>query len=196
LSATVVLTVLGGVIGAAITAVYQMLSMRSARMSATIDRQLATAQREIDREEAASQREIDRKIEVRNKRMTAYERYLAAFHGVNSLYSFEPQEPQLENSEKVNSEKVIKAVNEYWLAYGSLFQIASDAVLIAVTDFHKVGYLLDTTLTLEAYDEEFRDLYATMIIEMRKNAFEETMLQKEFIRDRLPSSTPQAYRGR
>jgi hypothetical protein len=84
-----------------------MLSMRNARMNAR-----------IDREQAAAQREIDRMIEVRKRRTTAYERYLAAFRGVNSMYYFEPQ-PE-------NSEKVIKAVNEYWLAYVSLFHIASD----------------------------------------------------------------------
>src|SRR5215211_1733407 len=118
------------------------------------------------------QKHTDRKVELRNRRMQEYEHYLTAYRKFISLYDFDPVPAD-------NSEDVIKAINEYWLAYSNLFHVASDSVLLAVADFHKLGWMGDTDLTGEAYDQEFKDLYATMIIEMRKDAFEKTELQKE-----------------
>jgi hypothetical protein len=43
-----------------------------------------------------------------------------------------------------------------------------------------------TDSTGEAYDKEFKDLYATMIMKMRKDAFEETGLKKERVAALLP----------
>jgi hypothetical protein len=125
------------------------------------------------------QKRTDRKVELRSRRMKEYERYLTAYRGFNSLYDFGP--PPTENDEDR-----VKAINEYWLAYSNLFHIASDSVLLAVADFHKLAWMGETDLTGEAYDQEFKDLYATMIIEMRTDAFEKTELQKEKVKQRLP----------
>lgn len=67
-----------------------------------------------------------------------------------------------------------------------MFQIASDPVLLAATDFHKFAWIQDTDLSGSAYRERFKDLYATMILAMRKDAFEATELPKELIEERLP----------
>src|SRR5215211_5730048 len=125
------------------------------------------------------QKHTDRKVELRNRRMQEYEHYLTAYRKFISLYDFDPVPAD-------NDEDRIKAINEYWLAYSNLFHIASDPVLLAVADFHKLAWMEDTNLTGEAYDQEFKDLYATMIIEMRKDAFEKTDLQKEKVEQRLP----------
>lgn len=126
-----------------------------------------------------NQKQIDRTVDLRNRRMKEYERYLTAFRRYSSLYDFDP--PPAENDKDR-----IKAVNGYWLAYSNLFQIASDSVLLAVTDFHKLAWMGDTDLPEEAFDREFQRLYATIIIEMRKDAFEETELQTELVEQRLP----------
>jgi hypothetical protein len=125
------------------------------------------------------QKRTERKVELRNRRMKEYERYLTAYRGYTSLYDFNPPPAD-------NSEDRIKAINEYWLAYSNLFYIASDSVLLAVTNFHKLAWMGDTGLTGEAYDQEFKHLYATMIIEMRTDAFEKTELRKEKVEQRLP----------
>jgi hypothetical protein len=134
------------------------------------------------------QKRTDRKVELRSRRMKEYERYLTAYRGYTSLYDFDP--PPAENDEDR-----INAINEYWLAYSNLFHVASDSVLLAVADFHKLGWMGDTDLTGEAYDQEFKDLYATMIIEMRKDAFEKTELQKEKVEERLPFNFSEASKA-
>jgi hypothetical protein len=151
------LAVVGGVIAAVITAFYQLFATLSARQS----------------------RQIDRAIELQNRRREAYQRYLAAYNGYSSLYDLHP--PPAENSKER-----IEAVKEYWLAYGSLFQIASDPVLLAASDFHKLAWVYDTDLTGKGFEQEFKTLYASMIIEMRKDAFERTLLRKELVEARIP----------
>ena len=127
-----------------------------------------------------NQKRTDRQLELTNLRMKGYERYLTAYRGYTSLYDFDPPPAD-------NDEDRIKAINEYWLAYSNLFQIASDPVLLAVTDFHNLAWMKQPPeLTDEAFDEEFKDLYAKMIITMRKDAFEETELKKERVAERLP----------
>jgi hypothetical protein len=138
-----------------------------------------TKQKSVDRENYAAEKEIDRENELRNQRRKEYERYLTAYRGVASLYDFDPPPAD-------NSEVRIKAVHEYWLAYSKLFNIASDPVLLAVTEYHKFEYMQDHDLTGDAYEEKFKQLYATMIIEMRKDTTEETELQQDLIEERLP----------
>jgi hypothetical protein len=129
-------------------------------------------QKTVDRKEYAAQKEIDRKIELRNRMMREYERYLTAYRANTSLVDFG-------RNFAVDSPERITAETEYWLAYSSLFQLASASVLLAVTEFHTLAFLHKTTLKGEAVDQEFKRLYAEMIIKMRKDAFEETELDKE-----------------
>jgi hypothetical protein len=162
---------LGAIAVAVFTAIFGLITYRQ--------------QKRVDRENYTAQKETDRKIELRNRRMQEYERYLTAYRGYTSLYDFDPPPAQ-------NDKDRIKAINDYWLAYSNLFQIASDSVLVAVTDFHKFEWMQDTDLTGEDNYQEFKRLYATMIIEMRKDAFEETELQKELVKERLPFNFSQA----
>jgi hypothetical protein len=80
------------------------------------------------------------------------------------------------------------AEKKYWRTYSSLFQVASDEVLLAVTDFHEFAWLQKTSLRGEAWYQEFRRLYADMIIKMRKDAFEKTTLDRQVVEQRLPFS--------
>jgi hypothetical protein len=125
------------------------------------------------------QKRVDRKIELRNLRMKGYEEYLTAFRANAALYDFPPF-PADDDPAR------IETVHKYWLAYSNLFQIASDSVLLAATDFHTFAWIQDTDLTGEDNDKEFKKLYAKMVIEMRRDAFEKTELQQEIIEERLP----------
>jgi hypothetical protein len=145
-----------------------------------VDRDNYAAQKDIDREEYAAQKKTDRGIELRNQRMKAYDRYLAAYGRNTNLYDATGDRPADDSPE------VIASLDEYWLAYRSLFQIALDPVLLAVTDFHKIYWMHDTDLTGDAYFQKFKSLYAAMIIEMRKDAFEETELPKKIVEERIP----------
>jgi hypothetical protein len=136
-------------------------------------------QKQVDRENYVAQKETDRKIELRNLRMKGYQEYLTAFRANAALYDFPPFP---ENDDPAR----IETVQKYWLAYSNLFQIASDPVLLAVTTFHNFAWMEDTNLNPEDRKNEFKSLYATMIFEMRKDAFEETKLQKERVEQRLP----------
>jgi hypothetical protein len=140
-------------------------------------------QKHIDRKEYAAQKDTDRRIEMRNLRMKGYERYLTAYRADTSLYDF-GHEPTLDSPVKK------KAVNEYWLAYSNLFQLASDPVLLAVAEFHKLAWMWDTELKDEAFNQEFKHLYAQMIILMRQDAFEGTGLTHDDVEKRLPFAFP------
>lgn len=125
------------------------------------------------------QKRTERKVELRNRRMKEYERYLTAFRKYESLYDF-GRNPADDSKER------IEAVNEYWMAYSNLFHIASDSVLLTVVAFHKFAWLSDPDLAGEAYDRKFKDLYAPVIIEMRSDAFQRTKLQQNQIEENLP----------
>jgi|SRR5215210_2913686 len=144
-----------------------------------IDRQNYVAQKAIDRDEYAAQKKTDREIELKNQRMKEYNRYLTAYGQNTTLYDYG-------HNPVPDSPEVVASVNEYWLAYRSLFQIASDPVLLAVTEFHKIYWMDDHDLTGDAYFQRFKSLYAAMIIEMRNDAFEETKLHKGIVEDRIP----------
>jgi hypothetical protein len=135
-------------------------------------------QKRVDRENYIEQKETDRSVELRTRRMQAYESYLTAYRKYTSLYDFDPQPAD-------NSEVVIKAVNGYWLAYSDLFHIASDPVLRAVSNFHNWAWIENPSVTEENV-EKFRALYAKIIIAMREDVSERTNLSVEEIEDRLP----------
>jgi 8-oxo-dGTP pyrophosphatase MutT (NUDIX family) len=125
------------------------------------------------------QKKTDRKDELIHRRRKEYERYLTAYRARASLGDFDREFAR-------NSPEVIKTESEYWLAYSSLFQFAVDSVLLSVAEFHKFAWMRDPALTGEAWEQEFKSRYANMIIEMRKDAFEETRLDKEQVEQHLP----------
>jgi hypothetical protein len=141
-------------------------------------------QKTIDRQNYIDQKDTDRKNELIHRRMNEYERYLTAYRAKTSLRDFN-------RNPAWDSPEVIKVDTEYWLAYSSLFQIASDSVLLSVAKFHKFAWMRETDLPDgEAWTQEFKRLYATMIFEMRTDAFEETKLPKELVEDHLPFNFP------
>jgi intergrase/recombinase len=120
-----------------------------------------------------NQKETDRQIELRNRRMKDYDAYLAAYYHYRMW-------------EGVDKDKTDKAALEYQDAYRNLFQVASDRVLIAATDFNEFAWRENTTLTGEDYRNRFKELYATLILEMRRDAFEKTKLPRDLVEERLP----------
>src|SRR5215217_3969599 len=106
--ATTIVPILGSVVVAAFTAAFGIYSY--------------SRQKRVDRENYVEQKDTDRKVELRNLRMKAYERYLAAYREWSGL--------------EEGSDEETKALHEYWDAYSSLFQTASDPVLLAATEFH------------------------------------------------------------
>jgi hypothetical protein len=124
------------------------------------------------------QKITERKIELRNRRMQAYESYLTAYRKDILLYD---QDPPPAN----DSEEVVEAEAAYWLAYSSLFQIASDPVIIAVADFHQCAWIEDPTASPESI-EQFKVLYADMIKKMRVDVSEKTELSEDQIKAHLP----------
>jgi hypothetical protein len=184
--AGVVAAIIGAISALAVVVLTAYLSLRSYPKQKKIDREEYRNQKDVDREHYADQKRIDREIELRDSRMKAYERYLKAFRGDTSLYDF-GHVPAKDSPVK------IKAVNEYWLAYSNLFQIAPDSVLLAVTEFHKLAWMEDTELRAEEFDREFKRLYARMIIEMRKDSFNKTEFEttdleqnQHLVEERLP----------
>jgi hypothetical protein len=131
-------------------------------------------QKKVDRENYIRQKETDRSIELRAQRKQAYEGYLTAYRKYTSLYDFDPQPAD-------NSEAVIRAVNEYWLAYSNLFHIASDPVLTAVSNFHNWAWLGNPSVTEENVND-FREKYAAIIITMREDVSEKTSLSLDEIK--------------
>jgi hypothetical protein len=182
--AGVIAAIIGAISALGVVVLTAFLSLRSYPKQKAIDREEYRNQKDVDREHYADQKRIDREIELRDLRMKAYERYLKAYRGNTSLYDF-AHIPAKDSPVK------IKAVNEYWLAYSNLFQIAPDPVLLAVAQFHKLAWMEDTDLWGEAWNKEFKRLYAKMIIEMRRDAFkktefETTELEQELVEERLP----------
>jgi hypothetical protein len=131
------------------------------------------------------QKRTERKIELRNRRVKEYDRYLTAYRAYTSLYDFGDPPAQ-------DSPERIKAVNEYWLAYSNLFNIASDRVLLAASEFHELAWMdvaeknLADEETERAFNEEFKKRYTTMILKMRHDFSEKTELDEDKIAKRLP----------
>lgn len=120
-----------------------------------------------------SQKETDRHVELRNRRMKDYESYLSAYA---STFAWVEE----------GSPEEAAATKEYWRAYNNLFQVASDPVLLAVTDLHTFAWLQKTELSREDWAQGFRRLYADMILKMRVDAFERTELERHVVEQRLP----------
>ena len=168
MSSPAFLTFFGSVVAAVVTATYQALSIYSSR----------------------EEKRNDRRIELQKLRREAYESYLTAYNQHASLYDFDPPPSE-------GDPRVIDAKNEYWRAYRGLFHVAPDEVLIAASDFHRFAWMGDYPDSYsesdrwhEVYVKQFRELYARMLGEMRRDAFGQTYLPLEMIEDRLPFFMP------
>ena len=125
----------------------------------------------------SQQKRVDREIDLRNQRMKDYERFITAYQNDTSLYDYDPRPTE-------SSEAKIKARNEHWAAYSNLFQIASDPVVRAASDFHNFWWEYDPTD--EKQFKQFSALYAKMIMAMREDVSERTELSLEEMEYRVP----------
>jgi len=123
------------------------------------------------------QRRVDREVDLRNQRRKDYERYITAYQKDTSLYDYDPRPTE-------TSEAKISARSEYWIAYSNLFQIASDPVVRATSNFHNFWWEYDPS-NQEQFNE-FSALYAKMIVAMRVDVSERTELSLEEMRERVP----------
>jgi hypothetical protein len=129
------------------------------------------------------QREIDRKVELRNRRAKEYERYLTAYADVRRW-------------DGVDDDKHEAANLKYYRAYHNLFQVASDPVLKAATEFHNsVAWGGEPHEAGEEYGKRFKKLYGRMILAMRKDAFEATEIPEAVIVERLPWYFEESTKG-
>lgn len=135
-------------------------------------------QKRVDSQNYVEQKKIDRDIELRNQRMKEYERYITAYQKHTSLYDVAPPPAD-------NSKTVIESRTEYWVAYSNLFQIASDPVVTAASDFHKYWWG-EYDPTNKENQKIFGALYAKLIIAMRADVSERTKLSPAELEKRIP----------
>jgi hypothetical protein len=117
------------------------------------------------------QKAIDREVELRNIKAKAYERYLATYFDLERVWGTEEFE---------------QATLKYSQAHHRLFQVASDDVLLSVAKLHQ--HVWATPTSQEGWLDTWKDLYATMLLDMRQDAAEATNIPKEQIIEFLPWS--------
>ena len=160
---SVYIPTIGTILVAVVTAIFGIFSYKQ--------------QKREDSKNYVEQKRIDREVDLRKQRIEDYERYITAYQKDTSLYDFDPRPTE-------TSEAKLQARSEYWVAYSNLFQIASDPVLRAASDFHKFWWEYDSTD--EEQNEEIASLYAKMIMAMREDVSEKTNMTLEDIEGRVP----------
>lgn len=135
------------------------------------------------------QKKFDRDTELRKERGTAYNNYLNAY-----------TEAQRWRGVVGKEEKFTEALQAYSRAYNALFPIAKSEVLIAITEFHEHTWLegdnsfkkvawLEPSLSQKNWKEwvaTWKRLYASMILEIRRDAFDASGLSVASLSERLP----------
>jgi hypothetical protein len=135
------------------------------------------------------QKKFDRDTELRKERGTAYNNYLNAY-----------TEAQRWRGVVGKEEKFTEALQAYSRAYNALFPIAKSEVLITITEFHEHTWLegdnsfkevawLEPSLSQKNWKEwvaTWKRLYASMILEIRRDAFDASGLSVASLGERLP----------
>jgi hypothetical protein len=135
------------------------------------------------------QKKFDRDTELRKERGTAYNNYLNAY-----------TEAQRWRGVVGKEEKFTEALQAYSQAYNALFPIAKSEVLITITEFHQHTWLegdnsfkevawLEPSLSQKNWKEwvaKWKRLYASMILEIRRDAFDASGLSVASLGERLP----------
>jgi hypothetical protein len=145
---TALITILGTILAAVVTAAVGIRSYRS-------------------------QKDTDRQVELRKQQRAAYEAYM------QSYYDWTYTEDGSDEDEK--------AKDVYRQAYFKLFPLASDSFLRAAMTFHT--YVWEEPypdFAKEADREKFEKLWASLVVEMRKDANVESQLIQKEIEDHIP----------
>jgi hypothetical protein len=135
------------------------------------------------------QKKFDRDTELRRERGTAYNNYLNAYTEAQRWRGVEGKE-----------EKFTEVLQAYSQAYNALFPIAKSEVLLAITKFHEHTWLegdnsfkevawLEPSLAQKKWDKwvtTWKQLYASMILEIRIDAFDASGLSVASLAERLP----------
>jgi hypothetical protein len=106
--------------------------------------------------------------DLRKTRAEQYRKYFDAFWEVN-YKAGTPEHPA--------------AHADYQKALHNLYVVASDAVFLATTDFHR--YIVQHPTAESKNLDEINSKYAAMVIAMRKDGFEKTKLSNTQISSRL-----------
>lgn len=123
-------------------------------------------QREADNENYSRQKDIDRREEVAKRQREAYEQYFKAWWDTNRF---------------AGTELHGEAKTIYQTARDNLFFYASDEGLRKVSDFHK--YIVEHPTNKD--QETVEQLFAGMLLALRKDCYGETTLTVEKIKASL-----------
>jgi hypothetical protein len=126
-------------------------------------------QKSVDNENHSHQKEIDRKEEVAKRQRAEYERYFELFWLLETV--------------KAGTEEHAAIFAEYQSVRDNLAFYTSDEGLRKVSEFHK--YIVDHPKAEDKDLDVVKDLYASMILALRKDCYGETDLTAEQIRSWL-----------
>jgi hypothetical protein len=122
-----------------------------------------------------AQKELDRQIELQQRALESYERYLSAY------------EKAVRWTDWDKAGALEDASVEYTRAYSNLMMVASDPVLFAVSAFHKFAWREATDMGTDSFKKQWKELYVAMLIEMRnENTQGRSQLPASLIEERLP----------
>jgi hypothetical protein len=125
-----------------------------------------------------NQKKIDRAEEERKARATAYSGLLVAYAETERWYGVPGQQ-----------DKFAEAFLKYSQAYSGLFNVANNNVIDPASRFHEFVWVRTprANLTDAQWETQWRDLYATMLVAMRDDAFVgQNDVQVDDIVQRLP----------
>jgi hypothetical protein len=124
-----------------------------------------------------NQKKLDRAEELRKARATAYSGLLVAYAETERWYGVPGQQ-----------DKFAEAFLKYSQAYSALFNVANNNVIDPTSRFHEFVWVrIPGELTNAEWETRWRDLYATMLVAMRNDAFVgQNDVQVSDIDQRLP----------
>jgi hypothetical protein len=109
-----------------------------------------------------NQKKADREEEERKARATAYSGLLVAYAETERWYGVSGQE-----------DKFAEAFLKYSQAYSALFNVANNNVINPTSRFHEFVWVRTPNgqLSNADWETQWRNLYATMLVAMRNDAF-------------------------
>lgn len=124
-----------------------------------------------------NQKNIDRAEELRKARATAYSGLLVAYAETERWYGVPGHEANF-----------AEAFLKYSQAYSALFNVANNNVIDPTSRFHEFVWVRTPgNLTAAEWETQWRELYATMLVAMRNDAFVgQSDIQVDNIVQRLP----------
>jgi hypothetical protein len=119
------------------------------------------------------QKRTDHQVELSKQQREAYDLYMQSYHDWTLTTK--------------GSDEEKKADDKYWRAYYALFPLASDGFLRAAMAYH--SYMKEApypNFADKAAREKFKDLWTTLVIEMRNDANVKSHLSTNEIEEHIP----------